>query len=452
MSAQPLPIALDANGLAVMPRACLRCGQPSTRQHEYQARRVDWMASLPGILLAIVGFGFVTHRTFRVSVPYCDEHEYEGARAIRANTRRSVAIVLGAIGAWLVPLLFIGMVGRRSALGFFLGTALGLFAITLVGGFLWQRSARYAAGLGFELNAEDGLVLHNPHPRFAAAYPIKARKPFASVDRVRRAWMVLRDALENGRLPAAPTSAFDALHTYDPEEQVVSVQRLARQVAEQYGLKVGTIVVTFRQLKVPAQVELGDSMDFFVEVDKSLAEHPSDLAAALGHEVAHIFLHRHGVRLPETADNEVLTDATACLYGFAHLLAGTYRVDKHQTRALGYMTTEEIGYLLERAKLPLPVLDDELPRAALAVGRRLAEREMRAAPLQTATLLSRLHYLWSSQRAQGEAELGLTDHVAVGAERVAFRCPHCSQGVRIPRKKKLVATCPACKAKLPCKS
>jgi hypothetical protein len=172
--------------------------------------------------------------------------------------------------------------------------------------------------------------------------------------------------------------------------------------------------------------------------------------------VAHIFLHRHEVRCEDRLDNEFLTDTAACIYGFARWMAETYRVVEKrtgsETHALGYMTTEEVGYLLARSRTQIPIVSSEIADLAIERGRRQAEREMRAAPLRAASLGSRIAYVFRGLHARGEPILRLRDPCALGSTKVAFRCPECSQGVRIPRRKRLVASCPSCAAKIPCRS
>jgi hypothetical protein len=63
-------------------------------------------------------------------------------------------------------------------------------------------------------------------------------------------------------------------------------------------------------------VELSQSNEFFVELQSQHRFAAKAIAAILAHEVAHIFLHRCGVRFPDEFENEVLTDTTAVYVGF----------------------------------------------------------------------------------------------------------------------------------------
>ena len=83
-------------------------------------------------------------------------------------------------------------------------------------------------------------------------------------------------------------------------EPLIGTQHLAKRIAAHYRLPVTTVMVTFSSsLKPPGRVELSQSNEFLVELQSKYRFAPKAIAAILAHEVAHIFLHRCGVRFPD---------------------------------------------------------------------------------------------------------------------------------------------------------
>ena len=77
-----------------------------------------------------------------------------------------------------------------------------------------------------------------------------------------------------------------------------------------------------------------------------------------------------------------------------------------------------------------------------------------APPLRIAPLWERLLYALRAWYAglvrTADAELFEDALYAVGAERVSFRCPQCTQPMRLPRRKRLTAKCPTCEHRVEC--
>jgi hypothetical protein len=100
-------------------------------------------------------------------------------------------------------------------------------------------------------------------------------------------------------------------------EPIIGTQRLAKRIGAHYRLPVTTVIVYFSStLKKPGTVGLSSTNEFFVELQSQHRAEPKAIAAILAHEVAHIFLHRCGVRFANEFDNEVLTGTTAAYVGF----------------------------------------------------------------------------------------------------------------------------------------
>lgn len=275
-------------------------------------------------------------------------------------------------------------------------------------------------------------------------------------------------AIKRGTLPPPSPHPWGGWTDYDAKEPILSVQRLARRIAEVFGLDVGTIVVSFHDnVDFAGRVELGSSRDFFVEVHAQYRAQPRVIAAVLGHEVAHIFLHRRRLALAETLPNEILTDTTAALYGFGALMADTFEVSEtreqlvnavritRREQALGYLTPDELGYVLTRSGFARieDYLRSAAARDALQQGRTQAELELATPPLALASWWSRLGYrlrrAWAGWRRLRE-ELSHHTPYAFQEGRIAFRCPHCCQGMRLPLRQKLIARCPSCELEVPC--
>lgn len=275
-------------------------------------------------------------------------------------------------------------------------------------------------------------------------------------------------AIKRGTLPPPSPLPWNGWTDYDAKEPVLSVQRMARRIADVFWLDVGTIVVSFHDnVDFAGRVELGPSRDFFVEVHARYRNQPRVIAAVLGHEVAHIFLHRRRLALPETFPNEILTDTTAALYGFGALMADTFEVSEkredlgdrvritRREQALGYLTPDELGYVLTRSGVAR--VDDYLrsaaAREALLTGRAQAERELSTPPLALAPWWSRLLYrFWRAWAAYRRLRAELSHHTPYAFQdgRIAFRCPHCCQGLRLPLNQKLIARCPSCELEVHC--
>ncbi len=291
---------------------------------------------------------------------------------------------------------------------------------------------------------------------------------FPHLGSIRRSLRTLIPRIRDGRLPAVPGRPWTAWSTvYDMLEPELSVQRLARVIADAYHLKVGTIVVTFDpNLPVPGRVALGASDDFIIELKSNLKLLPRDISAVLGHEVAHIFLHRHGLRRPDTLEDEILTDTAAALYGFGVLALDTYSVSQHTSadgqgvtyteRRLGYLTPVEVGYVLEKGGVAgTPEhLTSHAPMAAFRKGARRHRRDL-GAPLADCPWWSRGWYrLWRWITLLSGWTIPLTERRVFGLSRqhVEFRCPICTQRLRLPVGKAVRATCGTCRHTVPCET
>lgn len=302
--------------------------------------------------------------------------------------------------------------------------------------------------------------------------PTMTLRGFPNIGLVRDALGVLVPAIKKGKLPPPATTPWEGHVGFPVNDPVISVQHLARKIARAYELSVGTVIVTFVEgLEEAGRVELSGAgqRDFFVELRAEYKDQPRVITAILGHEVAHIFLHHHRVHLAAGLGEEILTDVTAVLYGFGAVMADTFRVSEksevignmiyttRSTRHLGYLTPDELGYVLTRSGFG--GIDHELEslyaREALAIGRSRARAELTAPPLRSTSWWRRALYVllrWWAERRKHAPELEALDLYRVQAGKVLFRCAVCCQRIRVPTRTSLTATCPRCETELPCET
>lgn len=283
---------------------------------------------------------------------------------------------------------------------------------------------------------------------------------FPNIALVRDAIGVLLPAIRQGTLPPPPRNPWTLPPAPVRQSPVIRVQHLARRVAGVYALDVGLIVVAFRSdIREAGRVELGgpQQRDFFVELRDDYAREQGMLSAILGHEVAHIFLHRHQLHPPPGLYGEIMTDIAAVLYGFGAVMADTFRVSERGEHHMGYLTPEEVGFVLFRSgfdsRACMEALTSDAASEAMQIGCMRARRELTTPPLRCAAWWKRLQYRvqrWWSERTRRREELVATRLYALTAGHVHFRCVLCCQGLRVPTRKQLTAVCPRCRTAMPC--
>lgn len=137
----------------------------------------------------------------------------------------------------------------------------------------------------------------------------------------------------------------------DTDDLYLGAQRVARELVRHYRLPDARMVVSFREMKQAANVELTAGPEYFVELNDRFRTHRRDIGAALAHEVMHVYLHRLDLSFPGTRENEILTDTAATYLGAGWLLLDAYREDAASSQKLGYLTPEEFGYVLAKRAL-----------------------------------------------------------------------------------------------------
>jgi hypothetical protein len=263
---------------------------------------------------------------------------------------------------------------------------------------------------------------------------------------------------------------------------IIAVQSVAGVIVRHLQLPKACIIVTFRDMENPGRVELSPEDDYLVDLHNMYRNDHRDIAAVLAHEVTHIFLHRHGIRFPDTLENEILTDTAAVYLGIGWLCLNAHRVtvDRQERyisaairevctttteERLGYLTPDEFGYVLGKRSLAFGEKVDSLitspaARSALGEGSKLAVADHRSAPVVGCSWWRRLGYSWNRRHIRNvHRNSGLSGvsrqfsgyrFEVSDSMRVIFECPVCSQQLRLPTEKRVVARCGVCETSIEC--
>ncbi|MFI8998255.1 hypothetical protein [Streptomyces sp. NPDC053542] len=247
----------------------------------------------------------------------------------------------------------------------------------------------------------------------------------------------------------------------DEEDLHLGVQRVARAMVAHLRLPDARMIVSFRGMRHAANVELTAGPEYFIELNDRFRRHRRDIAAALAHEVMHIYLHRLGLSFPGTHANEVLTDTATAYLGAGWLLLDAYREHGTSSQKLGYLTPEEFGYVLAKRALffgedPAPWFTSPQAYDAYRAGRLRALQDTRQPPLAAAGRADRWRYAKdrraarTPRRAAGPPPDAGYVFDGPGPLRVSFPCPTCHQRIRLPVRGALRARCALCRTELEC--
>lgn len=89
------------------------------------------------------------------------------------------------------------------------------------------------------------------------------------------------------------------------------------------------------------------------------------------------------------------------------------------------------------------------------MGRSYARTELSSPPLLRSSLWARLIYRvkrWWAEVRRHEQPLESNQVYRLQKGRVMFRCTVCCQGIRLPTRSRITATCPRCETELPCET
>ncbi|MFI9025942.1 hypothetical protein [Streptomyces sp. NPDC053560] len=267
--------------------------------------------------------------------------------------------------------------------------------------------------------------------------------------------------------------SYDTVRTFDmavppvdaafaaQEDLHLGVQRVARTMVAHLRLPDARMIVSFRTMRHAAHVELTAGPEYFIELNDRFRNHREDIAAALAHEVMHIYLHRLGLSFPGTHANEILTDTATAYLGAGWLLLDAYREHGTASQKLGYLTPEEFGYVLAKRAFffgedPAPWFTSPQAYDAYRAGRLRALRDTRQPPLAAAGRSERRRY--AKDRRAARVPRGAPGRPpdagyvfdGPGPLRVIFPCPVCHQRVRLPVRGPVRARCSLCRTELEC--
>lgn len=283
---------------------------------------------------------------------------------------------------------------------------------------------------------------------------------FPHLETVRTALTALHRRVSAEGVRRFAASVHPELVSFDPgEDPYLGAQRVARVMVQHFRLPDARMVVGFRDMVHAGNVELAAGPEYFVELHSRFRDDPRDVGAALAHEVVHVWLHRLGLELPGTRDNEILTDTVTTYLGAGWLLLDAYREEaavrgdrlRMSAYKLGYLTPEEFGYVL--AKRAEAFGDDVEPwfrsaqaRDAYRAGLARARADLRAAPLATAAWTARRRYA-RDRRAMASGPGYAFTSTPTGVK-VSFPCPACFQRLRVPCRGRTRARCTLCGTEL----
>ncbi len=264
---------------------------------------------------------------------------------------------------------------------------------------------------------------------------------------------------------------------HDP---IIEAEQMARTISRHLRMTDVQLIVSFKeiraigQLSPAAEVKLGDGPDYFITLNPRYRNDRRDTAAVLAHEVMHIFLHRSGIQFADRIKNEILTDTASVYLGTgwlalnAHRMSTTYSGDTRttSTQTLGYVSPEELGYILAKRALAcdesidIHLSHDQVVRHAYRVGYQRAVDDYRRPPLADCGTPAAAQYQKDRMYAKElTAYRGLTPPFNGGYRfqghepmKVIFRCPTCHHLAKIPVDRSLTIRCRRCQASLKCQT
>ncbi|MFF3321768.1 hypothetical protein [Streptomyces sp. NPDC002889] len=285
---------------------------------------------------------------------------------------------------------------------------------------------------------------------------------FPHLDTVRAAITALYRRLSpEGVLSYAPSLLPADAAFSDQDDLHLGAQRVARALVHHLRLPDARVIVSFREMRHAASVELTAGPEYFIELNDRFRTHRRDIGAALAHEIMHVLLHRLGLSFPGTRDNEILTDTATTYLGAGWLLLDAFREDDVSSQKLGYLTPEEFGYVLAERALafgedPSPWFTSPQGYRAYTKGRAQALRDAQQPPLTVAGWTGRHRYAKDRRHALEHPAHPVAGPAAYGFEhstdglRVSFPCPTCHQRIRLPVRGRVRARCGLCRAIIEC--
>lgn len=242
---------------------------------------------------------------------------------------------------------------------------------------------------------------------------------------------------------------------------------VTRTFIEHLGLPDAKIDVSYRDMKNPGRVTFVPGQAYKVEIAESVPK--VDYTAVLAHEILHVFLRRRRIVIAETFQNELLTDTATAYLGLGGLLLNAFRRDGDIVRQYGYLSPDELGYVINRRARDLdePVIDQWLssPLAAEALrgSRARVAANFATPPLAASPIGVQLKYQLNKKRNLRAHQKGITGistwyedryrfELSSDSLKVILRCPVCLQQLRISVGQSVRIRCQGCRYIMACRT
>ena len=144
-------------------------------------------------------------------------------------------------------------------------------------------------------------------------------------------------------------------------DDILSLQKVARELADSIGLSQFVFIVTFakQEKNVGGHIDLGTKDGVvYIEIDPGAIPFRQSIGATLCHEICHKWLQTKGISSPILMDNEILTDITTVFLGFGKIMLNGCKVTNvreersgegtrttTETRTSGYLKRDQLAFV-----------------------------------------------------------------------------------------------------------
>lgn len=244
----------------------------------------------------------------------------------------------------------------------------------------------------------------------------------------------------------------------------ITATEVAKDMCAYYGITPTNLYVGFSDTYKSSAGALHHVDDnYLIEIDISLIQNHAKVLAILAHEVTHMFLFSKGITLPNTRENELLTDTCAAFFGFASILldhyteersskvieqTADYKIVRHSTTKLGYLDIDELAYIIamrnyyfqssSSLRNVIDEADDAMKDSPQLVirGYQAFRNILRKAPHRSAPFWQRWHFKQKKRNFQKNALSEIEGSSFTLRDRnnpiLYFACPICNSQVTTP--------------------
>jgi hypothetical protein len=121
------------------------------------------------------------------------------------------------------------------------------------------------------------------------------------------------------------------VHTKD----IIGIQNVGKIIANFIGLSDIVFIITIDNLKENqgGNIELNRwEKDVFVSISKNVIQYDDAILSTIGHELTHKYLHMNSISLPNSYENEILTDIAAVYLGLGKIMLNGCKCEKSETK------------------------------------------------------------------------------------------------------------------------